>query len=465
MKVTIIGAGYVGLTTAIGLAMADNNVTCIEKDPHKLTLLSQGKPPIKERYMDDLLAQVAGEMNFVASVDHHLGDSEVIMIAVGTPATDNGEANIVHVEEAARQAALGMLPDKEYTLVVKSTVPIGTNRRVAHVVDKTLARRGVSARVQLASNPEFLREGTAITDMLYPERIVVGTESPDAAAKLRQLYDPILTRSFTQPANLIEFSERSLPEFIVTDTATAEMIKYAANAFLALKVSFINEIAGFCECVGADIKEVARGIGSDSRIGHQFLAAGLGWGGSCLPKDTAALLAVASEHGYQMPIVQAARAVNARQRQTVIDRLQQALRGLRGRTIGILGVAFKPNTDDVRESPALDIVRGLLDRGAQVRVHDPLALDNARQLLDHPDVEFVTDPYDLAAGCDGLLLATDWSEYRTLDLHHLASRMHTRVLVDGRNLFDPDRAIEAGFTYIGIGRGSVSYAPGVPSTH
>lgn len=460
MRVTIIGAGYVGLTTAVGLAWLGHSVTCVEKDAEKLEQLVRGEVPIRERYLPEALRQVRDRITFVPAVGGHV--AEVAMIAVGTPSGEGGVADTRYVEEAARELADALADGGTYTVVVKSTVPIGTNRRVAQVVNDTLQRRGVTAAVQFASNPEFLREGTALRDMLYPERIVVGTESKFAADTLKRLYAPVLNQSF-QPVPGLNPPIETYPEWILTDTVTAEMIKYAANAFLALKVSFINEVAGLCERVGADIEDVARGIGSDSRIGRRFLSAGIGWGGSCLPKDTSAILATAAEHDYTMPIIAAAREVNERQRQRVVDLFDSHLEGLAGRTIGILGVAFKPNTDDVRKSPALDIAERLLARGAQVRIHDPLALSNARRVLTEPGVAFADDPYELAEGCDGLLLATEWDEYRNLRLSRLAQAMRTPLLIDGRNLFDAAEATAAGLVYVGVGRGRVGYPHAIES--
>lgn len=452
MRVAIIGAGYVGLTTGVALAYLGHGVEMVDQDLHKLALLNQGQAPIHEPGLGELLSQVRPRIQFTDRTHAAVGSADLVIIAVGTPPKPNGEADIRHVEDAARAAATGIQPGQSCTMVVKSTVPIGSNRRVAHVVARVLAERGVTAQVSFASNPEFLREGLALHDTFYPDRIVVGTEQPAAAAALQQLYRPILEQTFAPPAMLPRPEGYQLPPFLTTDPTSAEMIKYAANAFLALKISFINEIAGLCERVGADVTEVARGIGLDPRIGHRFLAAGLGWGGSCFPKDTAALLAMAGEYGYTMPIVEAARAVNRRQRQLMVDKLQQALKVLRGRVIGILGLAFKPHTDDVREAPALEIIRTLVERGAHVRAHDPVAMEQARQALAGVDVEWVASPYQAADGADALLLATEWEAYKALDLARLAGQMRSAILVDGRNLFSPDQARAAGFTYMGVGR-------------
>ena len=452
MRLTVIGTGYVGLNTGVAAAYIGHDVVCVDKDPVKLELLNQGKSPIHEQGLDELLARVRDRMRFTADTADAVGDADVILIAVGTPSKENGEADTRYVEDAAREVAEGLVSGRTYTIVVKSTVPIGTNRRVAHVVTRALARRGVDADIHFASNPEFLREGFALYDTFYPDRIVIGTESDAALRAMEELYRPILEQTFAPPAGVPVPDVRQKPPFVTTDPTSAEMIKYASNAFLATKISFANEIAGLCERVGADVVEVTRGMGLDSRIGPRFLGAGLGWGGSCFPKDTAALLALAGEYGYVMPITQAAREVNAQQRRIAVEKLQEALKVLRGRTIGVLGLAFKPGTDDIRESPAIEIIRLLTERGAHVKAHDPVAVENARRALADIEVEFVDDPYELAQGCDGIVLATEWDIYRALDLAKLAASMRLPVLVDGRNVYDPEEARKAGFTYLGIGR-------------
>ncbi|MFS8524834.1 MAG: UDP-glucose/GDP-mannose dehydrogenase family protein, partial [Limnochordales bacterium] len=364
MRLTVIGTGYVGLNTGVAAAYIGHDVVCVDKDPVKLELLNQGKSPIHEQGLDELLARVRDRMRFTADTADAVGDADVILIAVGTPPKENGEADTRYVEDAVREVAEGLVSGRTYTIVVKSTVPIGTNRRVAHVVTRALARRGVDADIHFASNPEFLREGFALYDTFYPDRIVIGTESDAALRAMEELYRPILEQTFAPPAGVPVPDVRQKPPFVTTDPTSAEMIKYASNAFLATKISFANEIAGLCERVGADITEVTRGMGLDSRIGPRFLGAGLGWGGSCFPKDTAALISVAAEYGYEMPITQAARDVNARQRRLAVEKLQEALKVLRGRTIGVLGLAFKPGTDDIRESAAIEIIRLLAERGA-----------------------------------------------------------------------------------------------------
>lgn len=452
MKVAIIGAGYVGLTTCVAMAYLNHEVVGVDKDPHKLSLLYRGESPIHEVGLQTLLDQTARRITFTDNVIDAVGNADIIMIAVGTPQKQSGEADTHYVEEAAREVAHGLRPNWEYTLVVKSTVPIGTNRRVAHVVDRVLLERGLDATVYSASNPEFLQEGMALHGMFYPDRIVVGAEQAEAVEALRRMYRPILEQTFDPPSFLPRPEGYSLPPLITTDATSAEMIKYAANTFLAIKISFVNEISGLCERVGADVTEVARGMGLDARISPRFLGAGLGWGGSCFPKDTAAILSVAAEYGYTLPIIHAAREVNWRQRQLIVEKLQQSLKILRGRTIAMLGLAFKPNTDDVREAPALDIIRTLVERGAHVRAHDPVAIPNAQEALKGLDIEFTKDCYQVADRADALVLATEWEEYRGLDLARMAKCMRTLVLVDGRNFYKPADAEAAGFVYMGIGR-------------
>jgi len=303
-----------------------------------------------------------------------------------------------------------------------------------------------------ASNPEFLREGMALHDTFYPDRIVVGAESEEAVEAIRRLYRPILEQTFDAPAFLPRPEGYGLPPLVTTDPTSAEMIKYAANAFLAVKISFINEIAGLCDKVGADVTEVARGIGLDSRIGSRFLSAGLGWGGSCFPKDTAALVAMASEFNYSLPIVEAAREVNTRQQLLIVEKLQGVLKGIRGQVVGVLGLSFKPNTDDIRESPALRLIQLLAERGAHIQAHDPVAIPKAREAVKDIEVEFKDNPYQVADGADAIVVATEWDEYRTLDLRELSRRMHTPILVDGRNIYRPEEVKAAGLLYMGVGR-------------
>lgn len=454
MRIAVVGLGYVGLATAVALAYLGHRVVGVERDKTKLALLQAGKAPFHEPGLSELLELSRDNISFIPEVGDAVGEVELVMIAVGTPQKTTGQVDSSQVEEAACEIAKALLPGRTYTLVVKSTVPIGTNRRVAHLVYRVLEERKIADQLNVcvASNPEFLREGSALHDMFYPDRIVVGAEDPGSVDVLRRLYHPILEQTFDPPPFLPRPINYRLPPLVTTDPISAEMIKYAANAFLALKISFINEIAGLCEKVGADVTEVARGIGLDLRIGQRFLKAGLGWGGSCFPKDTAALVAMGKELSYPLRLIETAREVNFHQRERAVEKLQDVLKGVRGRVIGILGLAFKPGTDDVREAPALHLIRLLLEREAHVRAHDPLAIDNARHALEGLGVEFFADPYAMARGTDALVLVTEWPEYRKLDLRQLVQVMRTPVLLDGRNLFDPKEAKNAGFLYLGWGR-------------
>ncbi len=424
----------------------------MDSNPEKLKLLQAGKSPIHEFGMNELLSQLRGRVEFTDDLRGAVSKADVVLIAVGTPPKASGGAGVSQVESAAATIAEGMQPGRQYTLVVKSTVPIGTNRRVEHIVNRVLKERDVEAKVFMASNPEFLREGRALADSFYPDRLLVGASGPEPTDAMYHLYKPLLDQSFAPPSFLPRPYDYKLPRYITTDATSAEVSKYACNAFLATKISFINEMGGLCERVGADVTQVARVMGLDHRIGAHFLNAGLGWGGSCFPKDTQALMAMAGEYNYQMPIIEAACEVNQRQRRAVVEKLQTALKLLRGQTIVVLGLAFKPDTDDVRESAAMDLVRLLVERGAVVRAHDPVGLDNAKPELDSLGVESSADVYELSKGADALLLATEWSQYASLDLRRVAGEMRTKVLVDARNFFRAEDAKAAGLEYLGVGR-------------
>ncbi len=454
LRIAIIGTGYVGLTTGVALAWVGHEVVCVDKDARKIELLQSGKSPIHEHGLEELLNSVSGRISFTQDTGKAVGDADAILIAVGTPQKENGEANTEYVEQAAKEVCAGFLPNHRYALIIKSTVPVGSNRRVGHIVRQVLEDREVSKSidVHVVSNPEFLREGMALHDTLYPDRIVVGSESSAGVDALRRLYQPLLEQTFDPPSFLPRPQEYTLPPMVTTSPTSAELVKYASNCFLATKISFINEIASLCDKVGADVVDVARGMGLDTRIGPRFLQAGLGWGGSCFPKDTAALCAMGREHNSSTAIISATREVNAHQRQLAVEKLQEVLKGVRGRVVGLLGLAFKPGTDDLREAPSLDIIRLLADRGAHVRVHDPIAMANARKALPELEVKFVDDVYALADGADALVLVTEWPEYRQLDLHRLAAQMRTPVFLDGRNMFDPEEIRHVGLTYLGVGR-------------
>lgn len=452
MRITVIGTGYVGLTSAVALAYIGHQVTAVDTDARKIALLRRGTCPIYEAGLEALLAQVTPRLTFSESLHPSAIEAEVILIAVGTPQSATGEANLADLDAAVDAAVDALVAGQRCVLLIKSTVPIGTNRRMQARCRERLTARGSTALVAVAANPEFLREGVALHDTFYPDRVVIGADDAETLATVERMYRPLLEGTFSPPGFLPRSESYARPHLVTTDLESAEMIKYAANAFLALKISYINEIAGLCERMGADVTEVARGVGLDTRIGPRFLEAGLGWGGSCFPKDTAALLAMAGAHDYAMPIIQAARAVNDRQRLAVVEKLETALGGLSGHVIGILGLAFKPNTDDVRDSPALAVIRALTARGATVRAHDPVAGENAARELVGLPVTFAADPYTAAEGADALVLATAWDVYTRLEFSRLAATMRKPLLLDGRNCLNAVDVRAAGFTYLGMGR-------------
>src|SRR5688572_18491674 len=448
MKVAIIGTGYVGITTGVCLGWLGHDVTCVDTDDGKIESLRAGVAPIYEPGLGELLTQVAGRLHFTTSYVDAIPRSQVVFIAVGTPPTADGSPNLQYLSAAAQ--SIGANLDGEFTVVVnKSTVPIGSGNWVESIIREAdekgrgSGRRG--ERFAVASNPEFLREGTALHDSLYPDRIVIGADHARALEMMYTLYRPLLEQSFAPPSFLPRPDALGAVPLVATDLASAELIKYAANAFLALKISYINEISQLAGKVGADVSLVANGIGLDARIGRRFLQAGIGWGGSCFGKDTAALVSTAADYGLAMPIVSAAREVNRRQRERVVERLLSELKILKGKIIGLLGLAFKPNTDDLRDAPALDIARALVARGARVRVHDPVAMDRARR--EHPQLEvsYCAEPEEIAAQADALILVTEWPQYRDLNWARMASAMNSAVILDGRHWLDATALASAGF--------------------
>lgn len=450
MNVTILGTGYVGLTTGVCLAFLGHKVTCADADERKIAMLESGAVPFHEPWLAELLAEARCNLKFTTDYAHAIPGAQVVFIAVGTPPGANGAPDLQYLQAAAR--GIGEHMDSEFTVVVnKSTVPIGSGNWVGSLVrDAVNERHGRPLSFAVASNPEFLREGSALHDSLYPDRVVIGADEEQTAEVLYTLYRPILDQTFQAPPFLPRPEELGAVPLISTDLASAELIKYAANAFLALKISYINEIGLLSEKVGADISQVAKGIGLDARIGTRFLQSGIGWGGSCFGKDTAALVATAKEYGLEMQIVQSARDVNRRQRERVIDKLLGELRILKGRTIGLLGLAFKPHTDDLREAPAIDIARKLIERGARVKAHDPVAMDRFR--AEHPDLApfCCTAPEDVFRDADAVVLVTEWPHYREMDWDRLPKTMHTPVVLDGRLALDRARLTRAGFRYLGL---------------
>ncbi len=462
MRVCVIGTGYVGLVTGACLAHIGHDVICVDNNEEKVKLMQAGQSPIFEPGLSDVMqgAIQAERIRFTTDIGAGVQHGEVLFIAVGTPPLPNGESDTRYVEAVAR--GIGAHLDGGYKVIVnKSTVPIGSGDWVRRIVLDGIAERSQAAvpgddmapskdldvepSFDVVSNPEFLREGSAVYDTFNPDRIVVGSSNPRAIAVMQQLYMPIVERKFADNPAL-----PAVP-VVVTDLSSAEMIKYAANAFLATKISFVNEVANICDRVGADVTQVARGIGLDSRIGNKFLQAGIGWGGSCFPKDVSALIHTADDYGYEAQLLKAAVSVNQRQRLIAIEKLQQALKILKGKTIGLLGLTFKPDTDDLRDAPALDLIEHLSRLGAKVKAYDPIVSQTGmRHGLSNVLVE--TDPERLADGCDALVLVTDWQQFRGLDYAKMSRLMATPVLIDGRNFLDQKQLEAAGFRYIGIGR-------------
>ncbi len=438
--ICVIGTGYVGLVTGTCLADMGNNVTCVDIVEAKISRLKQGIPPIYEPGLQELVERNirAGRLHFTTSYKEGLGGCEFIFIAVNTPmGTNRGGADMSYVESAARSIAREL--DHSAIIINKSTVPVGTGDLVTRIIASNLVHPDISFTV--VANPEFLREGSAVRDFLLPDRVVLGSADEHAARQVATLY-----LSLRAP-------------LVITDLYTAEMIKYASNAFLATKISFINEIARICERLGADVKEVAAGMGYDKRIGRAFLDAGLGYGGSCFPKDVRALVNMADEAGLHPQLLQAVMEINRDQRRLVVAKLVELLGTLRGCTIGILGLAFKPNTDDMREAPAIDLICWMTSQGAAVRAYDPVAKETAHQTLEREEiyldmVSFCESAYEAAAGVDALVIATEWNEFSSLNLVELGGLMRRPIIIDGRNIYEAEEMGRLGFTYRGIGRGT-----------
>jgi len=452
MRVAIIGTGYVGLTTGVCLAFTGHTVFCLDTDEAKVEALKLGKIPIYEPSLEELLEEARPNLTFTTSYPEAIPHADVVFIAVGTPPTPSGAPNLEFLSQAARSIGQHMSPG--FTVVVnKSTVPIGSGNWVDSLLRDAVSTRADKNDVHfaVASNPEFLREGSALHDSLYPDRIVIGADEAKALEVMYTLYRPILDQTFSAPTYLPRPEGVGAVPMLSSDLASAELIKYAANAFLALKVSFINEIGLVAERVGADISEVARGIGLDSRIGPRFLSAGIGWGGSCFGKDTAALIATAGEYGLHLPIVESARKINSRQRDRVVEKLLNELKLLKGRTIGLLGLAFKPNTDDLREAPAIEIAQKLIDRGVRVKAHDPIAMERFTREHGNMGVTLCDTPESVAAGSDALVLVTEWNEYRDLDWETVGKSMRSPFILDGRHALDAEKIIRSGMRYATLG--------------
>jgi UDPglucose 6-dehydrogenase len=432
MNICIIGTGYVGLVTGVCLAEFGMNLVCVDNDQQKIDLLQRGKISIHEPGLEDLMLKNMreGRLSFSTNVPDGVTSSLVIFIAVGTPSKEDGSADLRAVEEVAKEIARCMNGYK--VVVVKSTVPVGTCRHLKQLIKDHQAQ---PVSFDIVSNPEFQREGSAIEDFMRPDRVTIGAENEQAIAIMKDIYSALY---------LIE------TPFVITSLETAEMVKYAANTFLATKVTFINEIANLCEKVGADVHDVSRAMGLDGRIGKKFLHPGPGFGGSCFPKDTRALTKIARERGYVFKILESVIEANEEQKQRMVTKIKEKVGNLKGKAIGILGLSFKPNTDDIRESSSIPIIQGLLAMGATVRAFDPAAMEEAKALL--PELEYGNDAYDVARGADALVLVTEWNQFRRLDLPRIKGLLRRPIFIDLRNVYDPQQMKQLGFDYCGIGR-------------
>jgi UDPglucose 6-dehydrogenase len=444
MRITVFGVGYVGLVSGVGFAEMGNEVTCVGREEAKLKQLAAGTPTIYEPGLDELLSRNLKErrLSFTADGASAIRQAEAIFIAVGTPSLPSGDADLSQVDAVARLIGATI---ERYTVVVdKSTVPVGTAERVERIIRDAVADRRARGAdlpnhiVDVASNPEFLREGAAVKDFLNPDRVIVGVATPEARESMERLYRPLV---------------RAGRPLLVMDRRSAELTKYASNAFLATKISFINEIANLCEAIGADVTAVAKGMGMDSRIGARFLHAGIGWGGSCFPKDVSALQNDARSSGAPAQIVEAAAAVNRQQRERFVERIVRAVGDLKGKTIAVWGLAFKPRTDDVREAPALDVIPALLRAGAKVRTFDPVATANAKAALGTPaGLTYCVGAYDALEGADCLCVLTEWDEFRSPDFARVRQLLRRPLVMDGRNIYDAEELLREGFEYHSIGR-------------
>ena len=429
MRVCVIGTGYVGLVTGICLADIGNNVICVDIDKEKIEKLKGGIVPIYETGLEEMVGRnlSKGRISFTTEISEGVENSEIIFIAVGTPSKKNGEADLCYVESVARSVAKAM--DGYRVIVEKSTVPVHTGQWVRRTVELNNVH-GVDFDV--VSNPEFLREGSAISDFMHPDRIVIGVESEKAGKIMAKLYQPL-----------------NAP-IVVTDIKSAEIIKHASNSYLALKISYINSIANICEQVGADVEKVAEGMGLDKRIGKSFLRAGVGYGGSCFPKDVSAFIKIAEDAGYDFEMLKSVESINRMQRENLVKKIKQAVWVMNNKTIGILGLSFKPNTDDMREAPSIYIINKLQQEGAKIKAYDPVAGLKAKEIL--KNVQYCDDPYCVAEGSDALVIITDWPEFEKLNLKKIKNLLNQPVIIDGRNIYDPEKMEKLGFVYKSIGR-------------
>lgn len=447
MEICVIGVGYVGLVTSACLAHLGNTVTGVDDDREKIKLLQRGEVPLYEPFLDHMVSRAMseGKLRFTESLEEGVASCQVVFICVGTPPLEHGDADLSSVESVVRRIA--EVAEDPKLIVEKSTVPVQTG----FWIEKTLKLygRGDTDRFAVASNPEFLREGSAVEDFLHPDRIVVGVEKPEPAELLRALYGPVLRGDFDCPVHETCARRREVP-FLVTDMASAELIKHASNSFLAMKISYINLIADLCERAGADVSMVAEGIGLDRRIGRAFLNAGIGFGGFCFPKDLQAFVRIGEKLGCDLSLLKEVERINKERIDVIARKLQEHLWIIRGKTITVLGLSFKPNTDDIRFAPAIELIRRLLREEAKVKAYDPKAMPKAQRVLD--SVEFCSDPYSALEGADAAILATEWDEFKQLDLQRAKQRMRRPLIIDGRNILDR-RAVESlGIEYTGIGR-------------
>lgn len=436
MKIVVVGTGYVGLVTGTCFAEMGNNVTCVDVNPSKIRKLNDGIIPIYEPGLEDMVHRNvnAERLHFTTDLSSCIEDAEVVFSAVGTPPKEDGSADLKYVLEVAKE--FGTLIKKYTVFVTKSTVPVGTAKKVKDMINSVLQARNEAIPFDVVSNPEFLKEGTAVKDFMYPERIVVGCENGIAKHVMESLY-----RSFV-------INDTS--KIIFTDIPSAEMIKYASNSMLATRISFMNEIANLCDKVGANVENVRRGMGTDSRIGAKFLYAGCGYGGSCFPKDVKALIQTGKENGCEMKVLEAVEETNKAQKLILVEKMKQELGNLRGSTIGIWGLAFKPETDDIREAPSIEIIKALLAEGAKVKAYDPIAMANVMQEIEN--VTYCVDKYDAIKGADALVLVTEWKEFRIPDWNKIKSLMVQWNVFDGRNIYDKENLNLNGFRYFGIGK-------------
>jgi UDPglucose 6-dehydrogenase len=438
MRIAVVGSGYVGLVTSACFADLGHEVVLVDNDEAKIAALTNGEVPIHERFLPELLTRHRGKrIKFSGDLQAATRVSEVVFIAVGTPPTESGDADLSYVESVAREISGGV--DKYTVVVEKSTVPVYTSQWIRTII----MRNGADpSQFDVASNPEFLREGTAVTDFLYPDRIVVGVESDRVAEVMRQLYGPLTSGWYYGRGDAIPRPEAA---------KSAELIKHASNAFLAMKISFVNAVASICESVGANVQQVCDGIGSDSRIGPRFMNPGIGYGGSCFPKDLMAFRAVAKECGYDFRLLEEVTRINEEQRHRFLRKVRSVLWTFRGKRLGVLGLAFKGGTDDIRESPAMLLVQELLREGCRICAYDPAAMERAKEVL-KAGVEFASDAYEAATGADALLILTEWEDFAALDLDRLRTLVKYPIVLDGRNLYDPAVMVEHGFSYYSVGR-------------